>query len=250
MLHPESYEKYFKPDPKTGKILGTRIADLMGAIMVTEEKEISHQHLPFPAHVTAKSRRKIAEPLWLVGDGYYTDTDCFVTKKDDVPCSLELGELKLEAPIEQGLFFAPKFYMIRIRGKWKVKSKGFSNMSESAFRFLVEHGPDDLDAPLEIPKKGVAPCTVFADTSGGRWRRLDKPHHAVAIERMARPKEMLSRSGGDSDRVQPETLTIIKSLRFGKEKRRFSADGMTSQPYSVREIHAEFPDKTDPWVEL
>ena len=189
-----------------------------------------------------------------------SNTDCIVTQNRNIPVSKELGELKLESDILNGFFFAPKFYLVEERKankegvvevKWKVKSKGFSRLTPDMFAFLVQN-PDTNVGELGVPKRdGVSPCTLVATVgkdSKGRptYKRLDEPLPAVAIERMARAREMLARARtGNADDVQPMTMQIIKSLRFGKGKRRFAPDGASSVPYSIEELLTEFPNVND-----
>jgi hypothetical protein len=189
-----------------------------------------------------------------------SNTDCIVTQNRNIPVSKELGELKLESDILNGFFFAPKFYLVEERKankegvvevKWKVKSKGFSRLTPDMFAFLVQN-PDTNVGELGVPKRdGVSPCTLVATVGKdpkGRptYKRLDEPLPAVAIERMARAREMLARARtGNADDVQPMTMQIIKSLRFGKGKRRFAPDGASSVPYSIEELLTEFPNVND-----
>lgn len=261
LLHPEDFDSYLRPDVRTGVIPGERVNGMDGAVLVTEDREIAHEHLPFAVHITAHSRKKITEILWMAGDAYYADTDCAVTQNRNIPVSAELGDLKLESDILNGFFFAPKFYLVEerkankksgeIEVKWKVKSKGFSRLTPDMFAFLVQN-PDTNVGELGVPKRdGVSPCTLVATVSKdskGRptYKRLDEPLPAVAIERMARAREMLARARtGNADDVQPMTMQIIKSLRFGKGKRRFAADGASSVPYSIEELLSEFPNAND-----
>ena len=167
-----------------------------GAILITEDRPIAHEHVPIASHVTANSRRLISNILYdaqaQCGDiPAYTDTDCVVTRAV-LKCSDKLGDLKLERDIKVGEFFAPKFY--RIDGH--VKAKGFSGITSDGFQLLVDG-------------------------------------YAGQFERQARPREMLRRCDLTPRRLHiPKQLRF----RVEDEKRVFSKDGDSSRPYTVKEI--------------
>lgn len=167
-----------------------------GAILITEDRPIAHEHVPIASHVTANSRRLISNILYeaaaQAGDiPAYCDTDCAVTRAV-LPTSDKLGALKLERDIKLGEFFAPKFY--RIDGH--VKAKGFSRITSDGFQLLV-------------------------DGYAGRF------------ERQARPREMLRRGDLTPRTLHiPKQLRF----RVEDEKRVFSKSGDTSRPYTVSEI--------------
>ena len=139
-----------------------------GFWMRSDYKMLPHVHVPISAAVTAHSRallyRYMKKPLDRGGKVYYTDTDSIVystpcdhTPKhgdglvpnrymknaltpswqvcmwDALPTGEEVGELKMEYALEDGIFAAPKLYMMEAGGKIVVRSKGFSRMDGTDF---------------------------------------------------------------------------------------------------------------------
>lgn len=182
---------------------GTRSAEVLfpGAILVTEDKPIAHEHIPIASHVVAQSRKLLGDGMYEAMDicgevPSYVDTDCCVTHAV-LPTSDKLGAWKLEREVKFGEFFAPKFY--RIDGK--IKAKGFSGISPEGFQRLVE---------------GFQ----------GQY------------ERQARPREMLRSANLTARKLLiPKQLRF----KVENEKRVFSEDGMSSRPYTVEEINKRFP---------
>lgn len=89
---------------------------------------------PVASETAAKARVKMAWLIrHLVTNGYtiyYMDTDCLVVDKplpDWLVSPTELGKLKLEYIIKEGVFLAPKVYAIKTNdGKVIIKVKGLS----------------------------------------------------------------------------------------------------------------------------
>lgn len=236
------YGKWGEQTEKTSVIINPRSRDVLsqegavemmpGVIMITEERDIPHEHLPFAAHITANSRRLITDYLRACGDPYYCDTDCIVTQDPTLPTSDKLGDLKLEAKIAAGEFYAPKFYKISVEGKdgaiEKVKAKGFTGITGAAFDHLVGKG---LVLREDFKLGRAAPCSLVATRQP-----------AVAIERMARSRELLARAareermGRGEGALRPVLQIIPKQLRFESDKRVFEPDGSRSRPYTLEEI--------------
>jgi hypothetical protein len=112
--------------------------------LVSEIQQLSHEHVPIPAHVTALSRQLLGKYMRLSleqgGNLYYCDTDGFPTETT-LDTSDELGGLKLEKTIKNSaVFIAPKFYRVDDA----VRSKGFSRLTRGEF-----------DAIEENPKGGI-----------------------------------------------------------------------------------------------
>jgi hypothetical protein len=113
---------------------------------VREERKLVHEHVPVAARITALSRRWLYERMCegeRLGEIYYSDTDSVVTTAD-LPVSNDLGALKLEKVVSEGLFLAPKFYRI---GE-EVRSKGFTRLNRDQFDRLV----NDPDGGIEISR--------------------------------------------------------------------------------------------------
>lgn len=68
---------------------------------------------------------------------FYCDTDSVKTTAI-LPSSEELGALKIESPIELGHYVACKVYGEQSGGEWKVKAKGFSEMTYERFVAATE----------------------------------------------------------------------------------------------------------------
>lgn len=209
ILNPVSTNLLIPKYDKSGKLVRSGERLFPGAIIITEDRAIAHEHVPIASHVTANSRRLIGNALYdateRVGEmPAYTDTDSLITHAV-LPTSDRLGELKLEGKCRPGCgngqhvphidfaeLYAPKFN--RIDGH--VKAKGFTGITSDGFQKLVDG-------------------------------------FAGQFERQARPREMLRRCN-----LTPQRLQIPKQLRFRveDEKRAFSADGETSRPFTVDEI--------------
>ena len=96
-------------------------------------------------YVTAYARIKLYDVISKC-DPVYCDTDSIVTTKKYVS-SAELGELKVEYVIKEGLFVRPKFYgIITDDGEEYVKVKGLgSRLTFKAFNKLVDDGMYGFD---------------------------------------------------------------------------------------------------------
>lgn len=226
-------------NPRSRKILDQPgAAEIMpGVIMITEERDIAHEHVPFAAHITANSRRLISDYLRYSKDPFYADTDCIVTEDATLPTSDRLGALKLEARIARGEFFAPKFYQLEVYDKagektTKVKAKGFSGITPAAFDHLVGKG---LMTSENWTVGKAAPCTM-----------VETRQPAVAIERMARAREVYARAsreqraGKGGGALRPVLQLIPKTLRFENDKRVFTPSGDRSRPYALEELSRMF----------
>jgi len=86
-------------------------------------------------YTTAYGRLKLYDYI-KKSDAIYVDTDSLITKKEFVS-SNQLGKLKLETTIKNGIIIKPKFYMIN--NKVRVKGVGFK-VSTNKFMQLL-HNP-------------------------------------------------------------------------------------------------------------
>lgn len=92
-------------------------------ITFTEDTEPKSHCVPIWAvYVTAYARLKMFETL-KGHDPIYCDTDSIVTK-DSFPESNELGALKLEMSVDEGVTVRPKFYALKSSDSDVVKLKG------------------------------------------------------------------------------------------------------------------------------
>jgi hypothetical protein len=106
-----------------------------GCILVTEEKQVAHEHVPIASTITSYARSMLYTDLLSPcgEDLYYCDTDSGLTGKT-LPTGPKLGELKLEYEVSRGRFIQPKLYEIDGR----VKSKGFSRLTPEQFEDLIQ----------------------------------------------------------------------------------------------------------------
>jgi hypothetical protein len=110
-----------------------------GAILVSEEKSVPHEHVPIASMITSIARATLYGPpegpgLAACGeDLYYCDTDSLLTGKT-LPTGDKLGDLKLEYEVSEGRFIQPKLYEI----DGHVKSKGFSRLTSAQFQDLID----------------------------------------------------------------------------------------------------------------
>lgn len=113
-----------------------------GAWLITDEADLDHERVVISAHITAVARANLYRFMADAasrGRIYYSDTDSIFTNVE-LPTSPELGSLKLEAPIAECEFIAPKVYAYRRsdNGQEVVKAKGFRKLSFDDFLRLKE----------------------------------------------------------------------------------------------------------------
>jgi hypothetical protein len=155
-----------------------------GVILVTEEKDVPHEHVAIAAAITSLARATLYEGLAKCGeDLYYCDTDSIWTGAT-LPTGNKLGELKLEYEVvTSGRFVQPKLYEI----DGKVKSKGFSRLTPAQFEELVEGREVEVDRMFRV--KEVA---RELKTFGARGKKFGKRIRVGA----SRPKRQDDGHGG------------------------------------------------------
>jgi hypothetical protein len=118
-----------------------------GAILVTETKDIAHEHVPIAAQITSEARRTLWHGAVSCGtDLFYSDTDSLYTHHV-LPTSDALGGWKLERVVPPPSHFAaPKLY----RTGNKVKSKGFSRLTVDQYEDLLVGREVAIDRMLRI----------------------------------------------------------------------------------------------------
>jgi DNA polymerase type B, organellar and viral len=118
-----------------------------GAILVTEEKEIPHEHVPIAAQITSEAGCTLwhgAKPCGT--DLFYMDTDSLYTHAT-LPTGDALGQWKHERVVPPPSHFAaPKLY----RTGDKVKSKGFSHLTVDQYEDLLVGREVAIDRMLRI----------------------------------------------------------------------------------------------------
>ena len=126
---PEKTTLHINPNSKTmyrwnenhSEELGLVESLMPGFFLETRNAAVPHMHVPISAHITALARRRLYDYMKPCPDLFYCDTDSLLTSKE-LPSSNELGDLKLEKEIQEGIFVAPKVYRVDDQ----VKAKGFS----------------------------------------------------------------------------------------------------------------------------
>jgi hypothetical protein len=152
LIHPYSLEcphdgKHEHIDD-TGELIAECVEELFpGVILISEEKEIAHEHVPIAMQITAEARRTLYRYSIQCGeDLYYSDTDSIYTHHE-FPDSDVLGGLKrARSDIKEAHFLAPKLYKV----DGKVKSKGFSQISEAQYDGLQIGEPIRMERLLRI----------------------------------------------------------------------------------------------------
>lgn len=114
--------------------------------MELNDPQIRNYSIPIWAvYITSYARLKLFEYLKKY-NAYYCDTDSIITK-DIIPDSTELGKMKLEMTINEGVIVRPKFYGLKSNNGDVIKIKGLSR----AIRMLRLFGVFDmLDKNKEI----------------------------------------------------------------------------------------------------
>jgi hypothetical protein len=101
--------------------------------------------VPAAAYITAYSRQWIYNYLARLTHRYYCDTDSFVCDADqEIPkewIGENLGQIKLEKTVEEGLFIAPKVY--RMDGT--IKAKGFPRLTMQQWVDLIEYKEIEIE---------------------------------------------------------------------------------------------------------
>lgn len=137
-----------------------------GAWLRETEVDVPHLLVPISAHVTARARMTLFDFMDRCKDYHYCDTDGFSTTSE-LETGKELGSLKLEKKISEGIFMAPKLYRIvgkiEKKGEWVdstyVKGKGFSRLTSKRFFKLLEGEAIDFERMSRVKerfRKGVA----------------------------------------------------------------------------------------------
>jgi hypothetical protein len=181
-----------------GELLAECVEELFpGVVLISEEKEIAHEHVPIAMQVTAEARRTLYRYAQSCKeDLYYSDTDSLYTHQT-FPDSSALGGLKFEKNVKKAHFLAPKLY----KTDGKVKSKGFSRMTEAQY--------DGLQLGEAVP-----------------------------IERLLRIREMARSQSRLAPHL--EKLEKRLQLGKTRPKRNMRGNGEASAPWDVRETEEKW----------
>lgn len=210
LLNPE-----YTPHPEDEHSEGLELL-FPGAYIKEEEVEVAHEHVPIAAWITSIARRTLYREMDAAGDCYYCDTDGFATTNPDVETGDALGELKLETVIKNGYFHRPKVYYLETEDEKKVRAKGFTL------------GPDYKETlGMESKEKEAFIKKVSVEKFMGLLEGKD-----IEMKRFSRIRELF-RDG----LVVPTERIIKKGFRDNRrEKRRLLDDGISTVPWSVKEL--------------
>ncbi len=225
LLNPESTECPHKHEdgtpmhPSDG-VPGSCFEFLTSGIYThTDVKKVAHAHVPISVHITALARKALfnfmRESYDRGGEVYYCDTDGFaVPPHVTFDTSDQLGGLKHEKRIRQGVFLAPKLYALLQHepevapsdAKWKVRAKGFGGgINYESFCELAERAEDDDWLGLQLP-------------------------------RFERVKEGFKNAGRRDEGFAPVEDWVHKKYRGKMMPKRCFRDDGSSRPWDVREI--------------
>jgi DNA polymerase type B, organellar and viral len=167
-----------------------------GVILITEEKDVPHEHVPIASTITSLARATLYGALAQCGeDLYYCDTDSLLTGKT-LPTGDALGELKLEYEVSKGRFIQPKLYEI----DGTVRSKGFARMTPAEFNQLVEGQALEVERMMRV-KDTARHLAALGGTFGARTKKFDKRIHVGS----SRPKRRAVAGGGTRPWTYEET---------------------------------------------
>lgn len=165
---------------ESGTIVATCVLELFpGAILLTDVREIVHEHVPIAAEVTSVARRtwyRFAREC--DEDLYYSDTDSLYTHHE-FESSKELGGLKREKGVQHAEFLAAKFY----RTDHFVKAKGFSRLNVDQFERIKRGDPYEFERQARIREMA---------RSGKIYPRVDKHMKQLRLGH-TRPKRKMAR---------------------------------------------------------
>lgn len=112
------------------------MSDSSKGFELTKERATSSHIMPiFSSYVTSYGRIKLYEYISKY-NAIYCDTDSIVTNRD-VPCGVELGEMKIEYDILNGIIIRPKMYIYEIEDGFVVKMKGIPRPSMEKFSQIL-----------------------------------------------------------------------------------------------------------------
>ncbi len=218
-----------------------------GALMVTHEIDIEHEHVPLSTLITAVARANLEQHLHAAqADLHYCDTDSAITTVV-LPTSKALGALKLERLVIDGVFVKPKLYrthaaeidaLVEKDGTPKPGVLGpdgrFDPRAPAVERFATQY----------IKAKGFSRVDLRKFEA---LRRGDE----ISIDRMARVREIVTAQSGGFNLQARETV-IKKRLKLQgalMDKRCMLPTGQ-SRPWSIDEIQTNYMAWETPRVEV
>jgi len=159
------------------------------------------------SYVTAYARLKLHDSI-ISTRPVYCDTDSLITRKR-LPESDELGDLKLEMFIDNGIIVKPKFYAFRSEKKDHVKIKGLG----------VQLSYNEFKAFLDNPMKKYTKFVKFKEA----MRRYFIPNEIISIEKnfdLEDNKRIWEKSFNPYDLEASEPVEITKGfLEIGNKSK-------------------------------
>lgn len=228
VLHPTSPEQIgFESWPRPWEMFeeGSPAEPLFpDAYIVTREADVPHCHVPISVHITSRARAALYRYMRSSEDFYYCDTDGFCTTKPDIPVSDQLGGLKMELEVKEGMFLRPKVYRIDDR----VKAKGFTLRPE---RTEITPSGKRLEQLPEAEQKEYNRIRSIE-----RWTEIMNGHD-IEMRRFGRIKETFQRATSHGPELTyPTERTIKKGLRNVTRPKREWLENGDSRPWTVAEL--------------
>ena len=132
-------------NPLPGKVPPRDQMYVPGAFVIEKHTIVRHRHVPAAAYITAYSRQWIYDYLAYLTKRYYCDTDSFVCDAGQaIPeewVGDDLGQIKLEKEVNDGIFIAPKVY----RMDKLIKAKGFPKLTMQQWVDLIEYKEIEIE---------------------------------------------------------------------------------------------------------
>lgn len=99
-----------------------------GVYAKSEIVDVAHEHVPISAYITARGRASLWHHMNNAERVYYCDTDGFACNDSRIEQSNELGGLKREMMVREGVFLNAKTYTLRDAdgNEDRVRTKGIS----------------------------------------------------------------------------------------------------------------------------
>jgi len=133
---------------------------------IIKEKECEENYvIPiFASCVTAYSRLELYDAI-VKYDAVYCDTDSVFTLKKPEKDETQLGGLKIEGVVVDGLIIKPKAYYIKTIDKEFIKFKGINRIDKEMFNDLIDNKPVEQIKFLKIKeslKRGLTPNEIIS----------------------------------------------------------------------------------------
>lgn len=234
---------YFNPTDTEG------LEMLMPGIFAREERmDVEHEHVVVASHITAFARRTLYKFDRMALDAgyklFYNDTDSIVTTAPPEvfgsAIGKELGQLKWEYEILNGMFVAPKIYLldaIDVEKRIKMSEKIAERENIRNWRGLGEEERQRFHQEAsEKARKEIVRAKGFSRMSVARFHEIVEGRE-VSVRRMSRVRELLKLG-----RLQPFESEKKKRLQM-----RVGPDGAISFKMRPKRCVMHRENDTRPW---